>query len=154
MGRAEALVVCSLRKKDERPCARRAMSKTLAILGLVLISVVGGSAQSRRADWLRGIWEGTGYQSDDASTWTMRLTAGRRRFSIEYPSLDCGGEWKGISINHNKARFREILSHGKERCVDNGNVVIERFSNTQIVYLFSNRGSRTVTAVALLNRKK
>lgn len=110
--------------------------------------------QSRNRTWLSGSWEGTGYQIDNDETWTMSFKAQGRRFLIEYPSLNCGGEWRLISINSRSARFREKITHGLEQCTNKGLVVIERLSYSQIAFRYSNPGTREVTASAILNRKK
>jgi len=128
------------------------LMKSLVLAGLLLLSAGGVVAQSKAKSWIRGTWEGTGYQIDDQSTWTMQVTAGRR-FAIEYPSLQCGGRWKLISINAYRARFKEVLSHGQEKCTNNGTVVIQRLSNRQVVFLYTNPGERLVSASAVLERK-
>jgi len=120
---------------------------------LLLFAFATVSAQTKPNNWLKGIWEGTGYQIDDQSTWTMRLAAGARVFSIEYPSLSCGGRWKLISIDAYRARFKEKLDHGQDQCVDNSNVVIQRLNNRQVVFLFSYPGKREVYASGILKRK-
>ncbi|MFS8085306.1 MAG: hypothetical protein ACMG6H_06725, partial [Acidobacteriota bacterium] len=82
----------------------------------LLLLAASLSAQTKSNNWINGTWEGTGYQIDDQSTWSMRFTARGRRFSIDYPSLNCGGRWKLISINANRARFKETLDHGQDKC--------------------------------------
>jgi len=137
------------------------------VLLVSLTSVVSSQSQTRnRAGsprgqpawgaraWLKGTWEGTGYQIDNNETWTMKLTVRGRRYKIEYPSLKCGGRWIPLSIARSRARFIEKITFGLADCVDNGNVVIERLSRRQIAYRFSNHGTREVTASAILNRKK
>jgi hypothetical protein len=122
----------------------------------VLLSLYLGSAvcaQTKSNTWIRGTWEGTGYQIDDQSTWTMLFTASGAKFSIDYQSLNCGGRWQLININAYRARFREKLDHGQDKCTDNGGVVIRRLSKSQLFFLYSNAGSREVTASAVLNRK-
>jgi hypothetical protein len=120
---------------------------------LLLLVFATVSAQTKSNNWFTGTWEGTGYQIDDQSTWTMRLTARGRRFSIEYPSLDCGGRWQLISINTYRARFKERLDHGQDKCTDKGTVVIQRLGKRQVFFLYSLVGAREVTASAVLNRK-
>ncbi len=120
---------------------------------MLLFAFATVSAQTKPNHWLKGIWEGTGYQIDDQSTWTMRLAAGARVFSIEYPSLSCGGRWKLISIDAYRARFKEKLDHGQDQCVDNSNVVIQRLNKRQVVFLFSYPGKREVYASGILKRK-
>ncbi|HMJ26001.1 MAG TPA: hypothetical protein VK475_09245 [Pyrinomonadaceae bacterium] len=132
---------------------RSSIVKVFGVALLLLLFSGSLAAQTKAASWLRGTWEGTGYQTDDQSTWTMRVTASGRRVSIEYPSLNCGGRWQLISINRTRARFRERLDHGQEKCTNNGNVTIQRLNPRQVVFLYSNAGTREVTASAVLNRK-
>ena len=127
---------------------------TTLILLLSLISVVSPQGRTSNQSWLNGTWEGTGYQIDNNETWTMKLTVRGRRHRIEYPSLKCGGKWIPLSIDANRARFIEKITFGLPECVDNGNVIVERLSRRQIAYRFSNRGTREITASAILNRKK
>jgi hypothetical protein len=127
--------------------------RTLGVAFLLLLFSGSLAAQTKATSWLKGTWEGTGYQTDDQSTWTMRVTAGGRRVSIEYPSLNCGGRWQLISISGNRARFRERLDHGQDKCTNNGNVTIQRLNRKQVFFLYSNAGTREVTASAVLNRK-
>jgi hypothetical protein len=122
----------------------------------VLLSLFFSSAicaQTKSNTWLKGIWEGTGYQTDDQSTWTMLLTARGGKFSIDYPTLNCGGRWQLININAYRAQFKERLDHGQDKCTDKGKVVIQRLSKRQIFYLYTIAGSREVTASAVLNRR-
>ena len=136
------------------------MRKPLVVFGLLLLLASTAAAQSKSTSWQRGTWEGTGYQTDSAgdNTWPMTLTikrfkSGRRTFSIEYPSLSCGGRWRLLSIQGTNARFREELNHGHDNCADKGLVRIERIGR-QLIFLYSNQGSREITASAVLNRKK
>jgi len=131
--------------------------KILTALGLLLAFSLGASFYAgprgqKPRQVLTGTWEGTGYQTDDNSTWTMRVRAGRRKILIQYPSLNCGGEWKLKRQWARGALFRERLSYGKERCADNGSVLIERLNKNQIIFLYRNAGQKEVTASAILNR--
>lgn len=131
------------------------MIRTLAVLCLLLLPAPSAMAQS----WLNGTWIGTGYQTDDNSTWAMKLTItrlrnGGRQFSIDYPSLNCGGRWKLLKTSQRKFTFREQLSFGQERCANNGRVWLERVNRKQIVYWYSNQGSREITASAVLTRQR
>ena len=126
-----------------------------AILLLLLSATLSAQTkpQTKSNNWIKGTWEGTGYQTDDQTTWAMRLTARGRRFSIDYPSLACGGHWQLISSNGYRARFKERLDRGQDKCTDKGTVVIQRLSKRQIFFLYSLAGAREVTASAVLSRK-
>ena len=135
------------------------MRKIPGILGLLLLLVSTATPQDKSKSWLLGAWEGIGYQTDDGSIWPMKLTIKRnkrrgRTFSINYPTLNCGGQWKLLSISARKARFRERLDHGQDKCSDNGLVVLENPGRGQLIFLYSNQGRREITASAVLNRKK
>ena len=124
------------------------------IILLLLSTTAVVCPQRRNRTWLNGTWEGTGYQIDSDTTWTMRLRVRGNRYLIEYPSLKCGGQWRPIRISSGSARFREKITLGLEACTDKGIVVIERLSRRQIAFRYSNRGTTEVTASAILNRKK
>jgi len=132
----------------------RTLITTFGVVLLTLLLSSAISAQTQSKIWIKGSWEGTGYQIDDQSTWTMLFTARGGRFSIDYPSLNCGGRWQLINLNAYRARFRERLDHGQDKCTDKGTVVIQRLSKKQIFFLYTIAGSREVTASAVLNRRR
>jgi hypothetical protein len=129
------------------------MVRIIATFLLILSTTFVVQAQNK-AGWLNGIWEGTGYQLDDNSTWTMRLQVSGPEYMINYPSLKCGGWWKPIRITAWKATFREVLSFGQDQCSDNGRLVVERLGQGQIAYRYSRKGEAKVSSSAILNRKR
>ena len=134
--------------KDQR------MHKVILSCVIVLFAASALSAQTKPRNWLDGVWEVTGYQIDDNSTWTMKLTARGGRYTIEYPSLKCSGRWIRLSFVEGHAVFRERITEGLSECVDHGRVVIQRLSRRQVAYRFSYRGSGEISASAILNRQK
>lgn len=120
---------------------------------MLLTISVAAAAQQKSTGWLKGTWEGTGYQIDDKSTWSMVFAASGKSYSIDYPTLNCGGRWRLISINQSRARFREVLDHGQDKCADRGRVLIQRISRKQILFLYSYNDARDISASAVLNRK-
>ncbi|HEY0099062.1 MAG TPA: hypothetical protein VGB76_08930 [Pyrinomonadaceae bacterium] len=130
------------------------MRKIAAVVCLFFSLTFVVCAQDKSRAWLNGSWEGTGYQMDTATTWTVNFSARGRRFSIEYPSLKCSGTWRLLRVNAQRAIFRERITVGQGECVDRGVVTIERLNGRQIAYRFSYAGSTQVSASAILNRKK
>ncbi len=126
-------------------------------VGLSLLVLLNGAvfAQNKtaRAQWLNGTWEGTGYQMDTESTWTIRLTVDRGKHTIEYPSLKCGGRWQPLRLTNWVGEFRERISFGLEDCVNGGRVTIQRLNGRQVSFRFSYRGTNQISASAILNRK-
>jgi hypothetical protein len=131
----------------------KTLARTFLLIAAALVISGSASAQTKSRSWIRGVWDGTGYQLDDKTTWAMTLIARGRTFSINYPSLSCGGHWKLISINSSRARFREVLDHGQEKCADKGTVLIQRLNRNQVVFLYSYRKTREISASAVLNRR-
>ena len=122
-----------------------------AVLLLLSAAVVGGQT---RGGWLRGAWEGKGYQSDSENTWDMRLTVRGRSYTVEYPSLECAGRWRLLSLSRTRAVFRETLTKGAEKCSQGGRVVLQRLNSRQLGYWYSHRGSTDYVASAILNRRR
>lgn len=128
--------------------------RSFGICCVLLLSCAAASGQAKSNSWLRGNWEGTGYQTDDKSTWEMALKVSGRRFAIDYPSLSCGGHWRLISLTATRARFREKLDHGQDKCADKGIVLIQRLNRNQLLFLWSYQGEQAWKASAILNRKR
>ncbi len=92
---------------------------SIAIVSLLqAIFAATTSAQSKSKSWLNGSWEGTGYQTDTKTTWTMSLRVRDGKFLIEYPSLNCGGVWRLLDLDSRSARFKEILKSGASDCAN------------------------------------
>ena len=125
---------------------------TLSLAALLTLCAAAADAQTRR-DWLAGNWQGTAYQTDENSTWAMRLDVRRGRFTAEYPSLDCAGEWRLVSRTRWRARLTETITRNPDRCEPRGNVTLLRLGGGQLLYLYSYTNSRKVIASAVLNRK-
>ena len=131
------------------------MTRQLLFAIVLLLVPFATASHGQRSDtrWLRGSWEGVGYQMDTETTWPMKLVMKGNRYSVEYPSLNCSGRWRLLSASRNLVRFREEITVGREHCTDRGTVIIQRLSLRQIAYRYYIRGARDVTASAILNRK-
>ena len=121
---------------------------------LLVVLAAGAVCGQTRGGWLRGEWAGTGYQTDTESTWAMVLSFGRGRYTAEYPSLECAGRWRLLSVTRTRAVFRETLTKGAEKCAPRGRVVIERLNARQLGYRYSYQGSKDYVASAILNRRR
>jgi len=105
------------------------------------------------SQWLNGVWEGKGYQSNTKSTWTIKLTAQEGTYQIEYPSIPCGGRWTLIENNSARARFRERITQGVNRCEINTDVAIEKVDDAHLSCRYSSPRTRVVIATAVLTKK-
>ncbi len=129
------------------------MKRCLTALLLVVLAA-GACVGQTRGGWLRGEWAGTAYQTDTAGTWPMVLTFGRGGYTAEYPSLECAGRWRLLSLTRTRAVFREAITEGAEKCAPRGRVVIERLNARQLGYRYSHEGSKDYVASAILNRRR
>jgi hypothetical protein len=123
----------------------------VVVLLLWLASVAVGQSSG---GWLRGAWEGMGYQSDSENAWAMKLTVTRGRYAVEYPSLECAGRWRLLSLSRTRAVFRETITKGEEKCSQGGRVVLQRLGSRQLGYWYSHKGSKEYVASAILNRRR
>ena len=92
---------------------------------------------------LQGVWEGSAYQKNDDSYWTIKATITPNHSKIDYPSLKCGGELTLLKRTATQMQFRETLTYGKSTCVDDGKIVItQNATNTATFEWFDDEGSR------------
>ena len=105
------------------------------------------------ARWLDGVWEGAAYQINAKTTWTIKLTVQNNTYFIEYPSLSCGGEWVLVDKGFSRTKFKEKITYGADRCVNDGEVTIERISDTQVAFRYTEPNSTVVMASSILSRK-
>ena len=124
----------------------------LAAVALLALSVAA-AAQTKRG-WLAGDWAGTGYQNDSKNTWTMQLDARAGKFAIEYPSLDCAGEWRLVRRTRWRPTLTETITRGADHCEPRGNVTLLRLGGGQLLFLFSYEDSGKVIAAAVLERRR
>lgn len=90
---------------------------------------------------LQGVWEGSAYQPNTTSNWTIKTTIANTQASIDYPSLRCGGDLTLLKRTANQMQFRETLTYGKSTCVNNGKTVITQTgANTAAFEWFDNNG--------------
>lgn len=161
VGLVAALGYIAWRTGNERETAAPNNSSTAKTNNKTNTNVDGNtnraSSQANDADdaglkWLDGIWEGTGYQTNPKSNWTMKLTARNNTFVIEYPSLSCRGTWTLLEKEAGKASFREVITYGLNRCENNGKVFIEKIDDTQISFKYSSPNATSVTSSAVLRK--
>lgn len=109
---------------------------------------------STNTSWLDGVWEGSAYQTNANTSWTIKLTVQNSTYFIEYPSLSCGGNWTLINQSVNTVEFKEKITYGGDHCTDDGNVIIERISDTQVRVKFFEPNSSVIIAGTTLNKRK
>ena len=104
-------------------------------------------------NWLDGVWEGEGYQTDTNSTWSVRLTIAENNFAIEYPNIPCSGSWKVVDQNSGGGTFTEIITNGKSLCANNSRILLQKVSDRELSLKYSHENTRAVIATATLSKK-
>jgi hypothetical protein len=58
-----------------------------------------------------------------------------------------------VDKSFSSAKFKEKITYGVSRCVDNGDIIIERISDSQIAFKYIEPNSTVVMASTVLNKK-
>lgn len=107
-------------------------------------------AENAILQWLDGVWEGQGYQSNTKTTWATRLTVNDGVYAVDYPGIPCSGKWTLIDYYSSGASFDEVITQGTKRCI-NSQVKIEKVNESEISCKYTSR--RVVIATAVLRKK-
>ena len=100
---------------------------------------------------ISGVWNGEATQGEIG--WTIRVTIENDKYSIDYPSLDCGGDLieikKEVAPSATRKMFRETLKYGKDNCIDNGTIILTKVTPNKLLYSWHSLtdGKREVAAV-------
>jgi hypothetical protein len=127
--------------------------KNIIILFLILFFSLSLSAQ-KELEWLNGTWTGKGYQVDD-QTWSIEFKYDNERgvSYIQYPSMNCHGQWKYVKKDDCVYIFLEKISHGE--CDNDIHVYVTRIDNDHLsVAYFLPNVMEGVVAYSVLTRKK
>jgi hypothetical protein len=93
---------------------------------------------------LEGIWEGEGYQGAKGK-WSIKVTIQAENYTIEYPSLQCGGSLKLKTIHANSFIFEETITHNiAGECIEHGKTILEKSQDGSLRYhwYFSTGGKK------------
>ncbi len=85
---------------------------------------------------LKGVWEGEGKQYNNKSSWTIKMKIAPDDYKIDYPSLNCGGNLILLSQTNDHIEFREKLTYGRNRCTDNGKIIISKSEKHKLKWLW------------------
>lgn len=103
------------------------MRKILLIATTLLISTNTVSSQEKETPFVfDGVWSGIARLDDDESkrSFPVKITIRNKKYSIEYPSLGCGGELHLKLSSSNFMDFREKLTYGKSNCESTKKIAI------------------------------
>jgi hypothetical protein len=126
------------------------MKNLFAALLMIVVAApaLAGEALSAR---LAGEWLGVGVQSD-GQDWRMELRLTPRGATVDYPDEPCGGAWGFSSVKAGEVTGTEIISYGRDLCIDNSTVVLTDHKKGQLLILWKTPDGSDL-AVAVLHRK-
>ncbi len=129
------------------------LMKKKRILTLLALFPLFLSAQTG-PEWMDGKWQGIGYQLNTQSTWSIDFwgRSAENEFSIQYPSLKCGGNWKLNAFDETQAWFKEEIEFEKMNCLDLGTIVITRINENHITFTYFNPISKALEAFSTLEK--
>ena len=130
------------------------MTKRILILLFLVHSVSYAMANRPTLHWLEGIWAGTGGDVNSTFNWTIKLTysADESFIHLVYPSHNCGGSLKIISIETGKAVCLEDVNYGLGSCSSGLKVLIHQEPDGSIILDYYLEGKTTMKSTATLKR--
>ena len=92
-----------------------------------------------------------GNQPNTKSQWSIRLIANSlaQSYTIQYPSLKCGGRWTQTSLTLTSASFNEQITYGADKCVNGGSVTLRKLSPTQLQFDYAGGDATAASYVEL-----
>jgi len=130
--------------------------KKVSLTLIILFSFITGSfAKGPTLHWLEGQWEGTGGDVSISFNWTITLSykADDKSIKLTYPSHNCGGSLKILTIESGKATCMEDVNYGLGQCVSGLSVTINQESDGTITVKYYNVGTNILKSIAKLKRK-
>ncbi|EZH75912.1 hypothetical protein ATO12_03725 [Aquimarina atlantica] len=108
--------------------------------------------------WLNGQWEGVGCQLDleENNTWSISLEVDvyQQLFEIQYPSLECSGQWELVEYSNDRAVFNELILENTNTCIKEGTVIITKVDENHISFSYYIIDGEDVLAFSTLKRKR
>lgn len=133
------------------------MKSSFAAFCLSLLFISSSLFGQEVPQWLFGSWEGVGYQSPTNSTWRIELNYDilNKSFSINYPSLECSGNWQLLEAKDNRLVFVEQITDGQDKCDNNVKVIVNYVDEDYIsVAYFLPKQIDNVVAFSVMKRKR
>ncbi|KAB7882010.1 hypothetical protein GA417_13725, partial [Poseidonibacter ostreae] len=66
---------------------------------------------------IQGTWTGNAKQFNNNTEWSVKVNIVDGKYTISYPSLNCGGVLTLLKSTKTQVNFREKITYGKLKCV-------------------------------------
>lgn len=97
----------------------------MPVLLLAACAVIGATGLPALAQKAGTTWRGQvlqPYPDGKTGVYPVRMTLSDAGGTIDYPSLSCGGTLTRLRTVGDVVEYREKLTYGANRCIDNGTV--------------------------------
>ncbi|MBW6489455.1 hypothetical protein [Sulfurimonas sp.] len=114
----------------------------------ILFDKSGNGASEKIAQVRRGFygtWSGFVMRRSGGSGDIMIKITDSGEATINYDSLHCGGELIIEEKGADLVKFKERLTYGADKCIDNRSVSLKKLSNTQLLYMQFNEHGEEVS---------
>jgi len=92
-----------------------------------------------------GTWSGFVIRENGGSGDVMIKITDSGEATINYDSLHCGGELIIEEKTVDLVKFKERLTYGADKCIDNRFISLKKLSNTQLLYMQFNESDKEVS---------
>ncbi len=96
-----------------------------------------------------GFWQGVGVQLGGAN-WSMQVKLGPEVSLVDYPTLDCSGEWQYIKQTANSLSAIEDITNGEDVCVTGGLVRVELIEDDMLSYTWLDAKGKPAAKAVLI----
>lgn len=106
---------------------------------------------------LMGQWSGTVYQTPagSSSSYPAQMALNGDSGSMDYPSLQCGGQLAFLRQDGNTYYYRETITYGKNKCITGGTIsVVPTGNSVQWNWDGSYQGTRYLASGTLTGSRR
>lgn len=97
-----------------------------------------------------GKWHAVGVQIDGFE-WPMSVEISENFATVDYPSLNCGGDWSYLKVSETDITAIENITYGINECLDGGLIRIEIYDDNSLFYRWFDKSGKTVAGAVLID---
>lgn len=96
-----------------------------------------------------GNWHGVGVQIDGFD-WGISVSIEPGVSEVEYPSLNCGGQWTYLKVTDEQILAAERILVGVDECLDGGLVRVSNHDENSLIYRWFDHAGKVAAAAILI----
>lgn len=96
-----------------------------------------------------GHWHAVGVQIDGYE-WSMSVEIFEDTASVDYPSLNCGGDWNFLKMSEDSITAIERITYGVNQCLDGGLIRVEIYDDSSLFYRWFDKSGKVVAGAILI----